>query len=150
MAAPLRQPHAVSPARRSSLPGLPFPGDPSRYPHRDEVIAYLRRYAQINEVPLELCQPVTRVRADDDHDFVETATGRTWRARVVIAATGTLSTPNRPPLPGLADFAGSVHSSEYRDPSPFRGQRVVVGAGNSDVQATPMCRSPTNSPDTPR
>ena len=28
-----------SPARFSSLPGLPFPGDPERYPTRDEVIA---------------------------------------------------------------------------------------------------------------
>jgi putative flavoprotein involved in K+ transport len=34
-----------SPARYSSLPGLPFPGDPQRYPHRDEVVDYLRRYA---------------------------------------------------------------------------------------------------------
>ena len=34
-----------SPARYSALPGLPFPGDPQRYPHRDEVVDYLRRYA---------------------------------------------------------------------------------------------------------
>src|SRR5207302_175532 len=34
-----------SPARYSSLPGLPFPGDPGRYPTRDEVVAYLRAYA---------------------------------------------------------------------------------------------------------
>jgi len=31
-----------SPARYSSLPGLPFGGgDPDRYPHRDEVVTYL-------------------------------------------------------------------------------------------------------------
>ncbi len=34
-----------SPARYSALLGLPFPGDPERYPHRDEVVEYLRRYA---------------------------------------------------------------------------------------------------------
>src|SRR5690606_25907964 len=34
-----------SPARYSALPGLPFDGDPERYPHRDEVVAYLTRYA---------------------------------------------------------------------------------------------------------
>jgi putative flavoprotein involved in K+ transport len=36
-----------SPARYSSLPGLDFPGDPGHYPHRDEVVAYLRRYAAV-------------------------------------------------------------------------------------------------------
>ncbi|WP_439331495.1 hypothetical protein [Nonomuraea candida] len=30
-----------SPARHSALPGRPFPGDPDRYPGRDEVVAYL-------------------------------------------------------------------------------------------------------------
>lgn len=34
-----------SPARYSSLPGLAFPGDPEHYPHRDEVIDYLRQRA---------------------------------------------------------------------------------------------------------
>jgi choline dehydrogenase-like flavoprotein len=34
-----------SPARYSSLPGMPFPGDPNRYPHRDEVVSYLSTYA---------------------------------------------------------------------------------------------------------
>ena len=31
-----------SPARYSSLPERPLPGDPERYPTRDEVAAYLR------------------------------------------------------------------------------------------------------------
>ncbi|WP_308296056.1 FAD-dependent oxidoreductase [Streptomyces yangpuensis] len=30
-----------SPARFSALPGVPFGGDPDRYPRRDEVVAYL-------------------------------------------------------------------------------------------------------------
>ena len=30
-----------TPARYDSLPGLPFPGDPDRYPGRDEVVSYL-------------------------------------------------------------------------------------------------------------
>jgi choline dehydrogenase-like flavoprotein len=33
-----------SPARYSSLPGLPFPGDPDRYPRRDQVVAWPRRW----------------------------------------------------------------------------------------------------------
>jgi len=35
-----------SPAQYSSLRGLPFPGDPERYPRRDEVVRYLEDYAE--------------------------------------------------------------------------------------------------------
>jgi putative flavoprotein involved in K+ transport len=35
---------AFSPAGFCGLPGLRFPGDPDRYPARDEVVAYLRNY----------------------------------------------------------------------------------------------------------
>jgi len=41
-----------SPVRSSSLPGLPFPGLPSRYPHRDEVCAYLQSYARHFQFPI--------------------------------------------------------------------------------------------------
>lgn len=33
-----------SPAKYSSLPGFPFPGDSNRYPSKDEVISYLVKY----------------------------------------------------------------------------------------------------------
>jgi putative flavoprotein involved in K+ transport len=32
-----------SPAGYSGMPGPDFPGDPGHYPHRDEVVSYLRR-----------------------------------------------------------------------------------------------------------
>src|SRR5687767_4581883 len=35
-----------TPALYDALPGLPFPGDPSNYPGRDEVVAYLSEYAR--------------------------------------------------------------------------------------------------------
>lgn len=128
--------HLFSPARHSALPGLAFPGAPTRYPHRDEVVSYLARYAEIRELAVETRQPVTRVEADGDVLAVETLHGSRWRAPIVVAATGSFASPNRPPLPGLADFTGRVvHSSEYRGPEGFAGRRVVVvGAGNSAVQ----------------
>src|SRR6185369_8738935 len=49
-----------SPAGYSSLPGLPFPGDADRYPTRDEVIAYLRRYATHFELPVTTGAAVQR------------------------------------------------------------------------------------------
>jgi len=41
-----------TPGRRNGLPGRPFPGDPDRYPGRDEVVAYLTDYARDLDLPL--------------------------------------------------------------------------------------------------
>ena len=52
-----------TPRRYDALPGLPFPGDPDGYPTRDEVIAYLERYAATFELPVELESPVRSLDA---------------------------------------------------------------------------------------
>ncbi len=124
-----------SPARYSSLPGLPFPGDPEHYPHRDEVVDYLRRYAACLDVDIRTEHRVDTVTHDNGVFTVHIA-DTTVSAPIVIAASGGFSRPNRPALPGLDSFPGTVlHSSDYREPTSFGGQRVVVvGAGNSAVQ----------------
>ncbi|MFD6069641.1 MULTISPECIES: flavin-containing monooxygenase [Amycolatopsis] len=125
-----------SPARYSSLPGLPFPGDPEHYPHRDEVVGYLRRYAGCLDAEIRTGHQVDTVTHDDGAFTVHTAGETALTAPTVIAASGGFSRPHRPALPGLDGFTGQVvHSSDYRNPDPFTGQRViVVGAGNSAVQ----------------
>lgn len=125
-----------SPARFSELPGRRFPGDPDRYPVRDEVVAYLRDYAADLDADLRFGHRVTRMSADPGGLTVATERGERFPAAAVTAATGGFSRPHRPDLPGLADFTGRVlHSAEYRTPEPFADQRiVVVGGGNSAVQ----------------
>jgi len=125
-----------SPARYSALPGTPFPGDPDRYPLRDEVTAYLRDYAGGLDADLRTGQRVIGVARDRDALSVATAAGEPLRARAVVAASGGFGTPYRAPLPGLDRFTGAVlHSAGYRRPDPFHGGRVVVvGGGNSAVQ----------------
>ncbi|MFF7295506.1 NAD(P)-binding domain-containing protein [Streptomyces sp. NPDC008265] len=125
-----------SPARFSTLPGMPFGGDPDRYPHRDEVVAYLDRYAARLQADLRTGRRVIAVRADGDGFTVELEGGRKLRTGAVVAASGSFGRPHRPDLPGLETFAGQVlHAADYRSPTPFTGQRVVVvGAGNSAVQ----------------
>src|SRR5215210_2679336 len=49
-------------ARYDSLPGLEFPGDPDRYPTRDEVASYLADYAKRFDLPLELNSRVRSIR----------------------------------------------------------------------------------------
>jgi putative flavoprotein involved in K+ transport len=125
-----------SPARYSSLPGLPFGGDPDRYPHRDEVVAYLLRYADQLDAEIRTRTRVRGVRSKDGMYTVATEDGGHLQARAVVAATGTFGRPYRPDLPGLETFSGTVlHAADYRTPELFTGQRViVVGAGNSAVQ----------------
>lgn len=124
-----------SPARYSSLPGLAFPGDPERYPTRDEVVAYLAKYTRHFALPVEVNRRVEAVRRVGDLFEVAT-TNQSYRARTVVAATGAFHRPYIPQLPGRTEFQGQVlHSFEYRNPAPFAGKRVVVvGAGNSAVQ----------------
>lgn len=125
-----------SPARFSSLPGLPFPGDPERYPARDEVIAYLRQYAAHFQLTIVTGARVHSVTRDGELFAVQTEDGRTFLSQRVIAATGSFHRPHIPQLPGQESFGGTLlHSFAYHEPAPFAGQRVVVvGAGNSAVQ----------------
>ncbi|WP_046776628.1 flavin-containing monooxygenase [Streptomyces yangpuensis] len=125
-----------SPSRFSALPGVPFGGDPDRYPHRDEVVAYLTRYADRLSADIRTGQRVAAVRAEGGGFIVELECGTLLSARAVVAASGSFGRPHRPDLPGLETFAGQVlHAADYRSPAPFAGQRVVVvGAGNSAVQ----------------
>ncbi|MGA5191621.1 flavin-containing monooxygenase [Streptomyces griseoincarnatus] len=126
-----------SPARYSSLPGMPFPGaDRDRCPHRDEVVAYLTAYADHLDTDIRTGRRVTSVRRTGSEFEVALEGGGRLAARAVVAASGMFGRPHRPALPGLEEFAGQVlHAADYRRPAPFSGRRVVVvGAGNSAVQ----------------
>ncbi|MEV6596653.1 NAD(P)/FAD-dependent oxidoreductase [Actinoplanes sp. NPDC051346] len=125
-----------SPAGHSALPGLPFPGDPRRYPTRDEVVDYLADYAARLGAPIELDTAATAVTRVAGGFRVATTDGREFAARLVVGASGGFGAPHRPALPGLDGFTGTLlHAAEYRRPEPFTGKRVaVVGAGNSAVQ----------------
>jgi cation diffusion facilitator CzcD-associated flavoprotein CzcO len=65
--------------------------------------------------------------------IARTTTGVEIQARAVVIATGIVSNPHIPDIPGRDRFGGRVlHSVEYRRPDGFTGKRVlVVGAGNS-------------------
>src|SRR6516165_10614993 len=68
---------------------------------------------------------------------VTVADGTTVRARMLVAATGVLSVPFFPDVPGREDFAGeSYHTGLWpATPVDFGGKRVaVIGTGSSGVQ----------------
>ena len=127
---------AFSPARFNSMPGMPFPGDPDRYPARDEVADYLDKYAAGLGVKIHTGARVVTVGKDDGEFVVVTADGRRLRAAGIVAASGSFSSPYRPVFPGQGSFAGELtHVADYRNPAPYAGKRViVVGAGDSAAQ----------------
>jgi putative flavoprotein involved in K+ transport len=125
-----------SPAKWAELPGLPFPGDPSHFPNRYEVIDYLREYARVHELPVRSGVRVQRVEKDSDGFTVYTDDGSAYRARAVISATGPFNTPHIPHIPGMEAFKGeTLHSYNYHRPEPYAGQHViVVGSRDSAMQ----------------
>jgi cation diffusion facilitator CzcD-associated flavoprotein CzcO len=72
------------------------------------------------------------------HWRVETSRG-TWTADIVIAATGPLSEPKIPDLPGLDSFQGTAfHSARWDHDRDLRGRQVaVIGTGASAIQFVP-------------
>jgi putative flavoprotein involved in K+ transport len=125
-----------TPRRYSGLPGLPFRGDPDGYPTRDEVIAYLERYAETFELPIELNSQVKRLDLGDDGRFRLDVNGRTLAAAQVVMATGPFQAPYVPMLAErLADDLFQTHAVGYRRPEEVpRGTVLVVGGGNTGFQ----------------
>jgi cation diffusion facilitator CzcD-associated flavoprotein CzcO len=67
--------------------------------------------------------------------------GTEYRARFLVAATGILSVPYFPEVPGREDFGGEQYHTGLWPAAPvdFAGKRVaVVGTGSSGVQLIPV------------
>jgi putative flavoprotein involved in K+ transport len=125
-----------TPRRFSALPGLLFSGDPDGYPTRDEVIAYLERYAETFQLPIELNSEVKRLHTGDDGRFRLDLPDRPIAADQVVVATGPFQ---RPYVPKLAERLGPdlfhTHATGYRRPGQVpRGTVLVVGGGNTGFQ----------------
>jgi cation diffusion facilitator CzcD-associated flavoprotein CzcO len=116
----------------SALPRMPFDRSVPLFPSRDEFVAYLHRYVEVLELPIETGRNVTGIERRNDEWLVRTERGD-LAARDVVIATGIIASPRVPGIPGCDRFRGRVmHSVEYRRPAGFEGRRVlVVGVGNS-------------------
>lgn len=119
----------------SCLPGAPIPRRYGRWVARDDLVEYLHDYARRFDIDPELGVEVAKIDRVDDSWQVHTSNGPR-QASAVILATGYSRTPFLPDWPGRAEFPGPLlHSSAYREPSPYAGQQVlVVGAGNSAAE----------------
>ena len=116
----------------SALPGLPMPADYPPFPSASQTRDYLRRYADYFRLNIREGVQVNCAAWQSDGWHVETSAGE-MHGRAMVATTGIWNAPVIPGFEGGERFRGQVlHSSAYRNATPFAGKRVlVVGAGNS-------------------
>jgi putative flavoprotein involved in K+ transport len=124
-----------TPARYDGLPGMPFPGSPSRYPTKDETADYLEAYARKFELPVRTGVRVNRLAAAADR-FEAACDDEVLSAANVVVATGASHHPRVPAFAASLDESiYQIHSKEYRNRFQLReGGVLVVGAGNSGAE----------------
>jgi putative flavoprotein involved in K+ transport len=124
-----------TPARLSSLPGMPFPAEKHVFPTKDEMADYLAAYTARFDIPVKPGTRVDHLARDGDRFTLETSSGR-YTADNVIVALGSFQIPFVPPFaddldPGIVQ----LHTKDYRNPDQLQeGPVLVVGAGNSGAE----------------
>lgn len=131
--------HLHTTRRLSGLPGLPLPRSAGRWVSRDDVVAYLERYAAHHRLDVRTGVEVRAVVRDGDRwllEGTEHLEGGPLAGREVVVATGYNHVPHVPAWPGLERWSGTLlHARDYRAPAPFRGRDVlVVGTGNTGAE----------------
>ncbi|MGW6730155.1 flavin-containing monooxygenase [Nocardia sp. NPDC055029] len=116
-----------------------------KYAAQPEILRYLEHVADRFDLrrDIEFGTKVAAATFDEDSAtwLVETTSGLKLRTRYLVMATGALSDPRLPDIPGIEDFAGeALHTARWpRDGADLRGKRVgVIGTGSSGVQVTPI------------
>ncbi|MFF5705582.1 flavin-containing monooxygenase [Streptomyces sp. NPDC012794] len=116
-----------------------------RYASQPEILRYIHHVADRFDLRghISLRTRVTRAAYDEDRHVwqVSTDTGRTVSARFLVLASGCMSVPNDPGIPGAETFTGDLHHTARwpHEEVSFAGKRVaVIGTGCSGVQAIPV------------
>jgi cation diffusion facilitator CzcD-associated flavoprotein CzcO len=87
--------HLHSDRAYSALPYLRFPPGTPRYPSREQLIAYLERYARELHIDPRFNERAQSVRPRM-HGWLTTTTAGSYRSRSVVVATGCNAVPNLP------------------------------------------------------
>ncbi|MFI6050880.1 flavin-containing monooxygenase [Streptomyces violascens] len=131
------------PSHLYSFSFAPNPDWPRTFSGQEHIRAYLEHVADVFRLRphIRLDHEVTMMRWDAEQLWweIEVANGTTLTADVVVSATGPLSDPKMPEIPGLSTFPGKVfHSARWDHDYDLRGKRVaMVGTGASAIQIVP-------------
>ncbi|MEU0411213.1 NAD(P)/FAD-dependent oxidoreductase [Streptomyces griseorubiginosus] len=130
------------PSHLYSFSFAPNPEWPRTFSGQEHIRAYLehvtdvfrlRPHIRLNSEVLRMTWDSEKLRWD-----IETTSG-SLSADLVVSATGPLSDPKIPDIPGLDSFPGKVfHSARWDHDYDLRGKRVaMVGTGASAIQIVP-------------
>jgi cyclohexanone monooxygenase len=115
------------------------------YSPQAEILRYANHVADRFDLrrDIRFTAQVTAAAWDDTASAwrITTADGTDYTARYLIAATGCLSSPNRPQFRGISDFKGDIyHTGNWpHEPVNFSGSKVaIIGTGSSAIQAIPV------------
>jgi cation diffusion facilitator CzcD-associated flavoprotein CzcO len=130
------------PSHLYSFSFAPNPEWPRTFSGQPHIRAYLEHVADTFGLRphLRLGTEVKLMRWDGERLRWEIETTRgTLTADLVVSATGPLSDPKIPDIPGLAGFPGKVfHSARWDHDYDLRGKRVaMIGTGASAIQIVP-------------
>ncbi|WP_406000327.1 flavin-containing monooxygenase [Streptomyces sp. NBC_00829] len=130
------------PSHLYSFSFAPNPDWPRTFSGQEHIRAYLEHVADTFRLRshIRFSHDVLMMRWDNDELRWEIETSKgTFTADVVVSATGPLSDPKIPGIPGLADFPGKVfHSARWNHDYDLSGKRVaMIGTGASAIQIVP-------------
>jgi putative flavoprotein involved in K+ transport len=126
----------LTPNWMNTLPRHAYAGpDPDGFMTMPEVIGFLDGYARASAAPVEEGTEVRALRAFGNGYLLESDRG-SWRARVVVVATGHCGLPAVPRFAaGVLPTIRQVTPSDYRNPGMLPdGGVLVVGGGASALQ----------------
>ncbi|MGF1457685.1 MAG: MSMEG_0569 family flavin-dependent oxidoreductase, partial [Leptolyngbyaceae cyanobacterium] len=127
----------VTPNWQCQLPDFPYQGDdPNGFMVRDEIVAYVKRYARTYDLPVEEGVTVDRIRPDGRNRFYLSTSAGEFTASQVVIATGGYHTPKIPDFAScLPPSIAQLHSSAYKNPEALTpGDVLIVGTGQSGCQ----------------
>lgn len=117
---------------------------PKRFSEQPDILEYLKgvvaKHKLLDRIRFDTDVTETEFNEETGTWTVRVTGGDELTADVLIMATGQLSRPALPKLPGIGDFEGrAFHSAEWDHTVELAGKRVaVVGTGASAIQFVPQ------------
>lgn len=131
------------PSRLYSYSFAPNPEWSHTYSGSEEILAYIARMIADHNLErfIRYSHLVTGLEFDEESGTwrVDLADRESLRTRAVVVASGPLSTPGYPSIPGIDEYTGHrMHSAAWDHDYEFAGKKVgVIGTGASAVQLIP-------------
>ena len=126
----------VTPNWTAMLPGYPYDGDdPDGFMPRDEIVAYLQRYARSFDAPVREGVNVLSASKEGSRFLVETSDGE-YASDSLVLATGAFQRPHRPAAAtSLPNRLHAIDLDGYTNPDALPpGDVLLIGSGQSGCQ----------------